>query len=224
MTIRASNFILALMVSAAVAAAQETAPSPTPAPTTAATSDASGIVLAPHNADNAPPRLKDPDGDTRAVSPAVAAALAEGMPKFHPPTPTPTPVPEAEAAEDKPKNGIRRLPRYLVVESRPPIFRERDLFTAKGQLGLSFAAHPGLNFGNILGLNEGPATQMYQDDQRKANMDDLSDMAHAMSRGGDAAEGAYILQQSQSTYMRPDDGFNWSGPGGGGTNSGGWGK
>jgi hypothetical protein len=225
MTNRARKIFLALMVSAATAAAQDSVPSPTPAPPPAATTDASAVILAPRTPDYVMPPPVDSDGQSRSVSPAVAAALADGRPHYQPPTPTPTPGPEIDARDvDKPKNGIRRLPKYIVQEARPPIFRERDLYTARGQIDLSFKAHAGLNFGNILGLNEGPAAQMYLDDQRSANIADLTDLSHVMSRGGDRAEGSFILQQSQSTYMRQDDNFNWSGPGGGGTNSGGWGK
>jgi hypothetical protein len=46
-----------------------------------------------------------------------------------------------------------------------------------------------------------------------------------MSRGGDPAAGAYILQQTQSTYMRTDDAINYiGGPISGGGTMGGVGK
>jgi hypothetical protein len=237
---RAPKILLALMVAAARAAAQNTAPSPTePPPPPAAvgesdaatpgaggvTSDASAIVMAPKTGQYVPAPPVDSDGENRSVSPGIAEALSLGMPKYAPPTPTPTPAPDVDMRDvDRPKNEIKRLPKYVVRESRPPIFRDRDLFTTQGLIDLSFKNHPGLMFGNILGLNEAPAYEMFLDDQRQKNMQDLSDTAHAMARGGDPAEGAYILQASQNTYMRQDDDFTWGGPGGGGTNSGGWGK
>jgi hypothetical protein len=232
MKIRASNFLLALTVSAAAAAAQEPAPatSASPAAPATQTTDARGLVLAPKQPDYmAPTPPPDSDGVMRSVSPGVAAALSAGAPRYTPPTPAPTPTPEVEDMKDvdKPKNGIIRLPKYVVHEARPPIFRNKDLFTMDGMLDLTMRRHAGLMFGNILGLNStnkpgSPAYQMMVDDERQDNMSDLLDTAHAMAQGGDFAEGSYILQQSQSTYMRGGGDWDWSasGPVGGLTGAG----
>jgi hypothetical protein len=213
---RASKILLALMVAAATAAAQETAPAPTPEKAAApATTDASGIVLADKPKEWVPALPVDSDEKTRTVSSGVAAALSMGMPKFSPPTPTPVPTPEPDDIKDidRPKNGIVRLPKYMVRESRPPIFRQRDLYTDTGLIDLYFKAHPGFKFGNILGLNAAPAHEAYLDDQRQDNMADLADTAHAMAQGGDAAGASYILEQSQSTYMRGGGTWDWSSTG-----------
>jgi hypothetical protein len=216
---RASNLLLALLISAGTAAAQDGAPAPAQgaSPDAAVTTDASSVVLAAKPREYAPPAPPTAsDGVTRTVSPGIAAALSAGMPRFSPPTPTP--VPTAEPESDKPKNGIVRLPAYLVREARPPIFRNRDLFTKEGMLDLTMKAHAGLEFGNILGLNANPkpgspAYQMMVDDERQESMDDLFDTAHAMAQGGDNAKAAYILQQSDSTYMRGGGTWDWSGSG-----------
>ena len=231
MKLTAQNFLTAFVVVAAVAGAQSTPGSQGPAPTPpasssadAATQDASSIVLAPKQKDPDPPapdglRWGDPDcfargccracnGDAQVQSPQADTEPLWGA---------------ADLRDiDKPKNEIKRLPKYVVHEKLPPVFRNRDLYTASGLVDLSFQAHPGLNFGNVLGLNTAVAAQMYQDDERLRNMSDLSDTARAMAAGGDRSEGSYILQQSQQTYMRTPDDF---GPVGGlGGNSGGWGK
>ena len=236
MTNRAPKIFLALMVAAGGASAQN----PTPGPSAAAlpsaatspasgspTTDASSIVLAQRPREFAMEAPADSDGVARSVSPGIAAALTAGAGKYSPPTPTPTPV--AEPADlrdiDRPRNEIKRLPKYIVRESRPPIFRERDLNTTVGLVSLSFKSHPGLLFGNFLGLNSGPAYEMYLEEQRLENIGELTDIAHAMSRGGDRAEGAYILQETQSTYMRTDDAnIYWGGPITGGGTMGGVGK
>jgi len=230
---RALPFFLALAACTGASRAQEAASAPPaavtpPAAATAtagtAAADASTLILAPPPRDSGPAYHADSDGETRAVSPAVAAALAEGMPRYRPPTPTPTPPPEQDLRDlDKPKNEIKRLPKYEVVEKRPPIFRPRDLYTHEGLVSLSFDNHPGLRFGNILGLNSTAAYDMYLDEQRLANIADLTDEAHAMSRGGDKAESSYILQATQDTYMRTDDDWHISGLGTNG-GSGGSGK
>ena len=219
MTKRAPTILVALLVTAMTAGGQNT---PAPQPAAAApvsgsdTRDASNVVLAPQQNNLLPQPPADSDGVTRDVSPRIAADLASGMPKFSPPKPTPTPSGQSVDLRDidKPKNEIKRLPKYVVHESRPPVFRDRDLFTANGLVSLSFKSHPGLYFGNFLGLNSGVATQMYQDDQRLENMSDLSDTARAMAAGGDAAEGRYILQQSQEAYMRSSDDFGPTGAAG----------
>jgi hypothetical protein len=220
---RALLFFLAVATCAGVSRAQESVPAPPAAATPPAAAspaapapanDASTLIMAPPPRDGGPAGRLDSDGETRAVSPAVAAALAEGMPKYSPPTPTPTPAPEQDLRDlDKPKNEIKRLPKYEVIEKRPPIFRPRDLYTHAGLVNLSFDNHPGLRFGNILGLNSDAAYQMYLDEQRLADIADLTDEARAMSRGGDKAESSYILQATQDTFMRTDDDWHISGLG-----------
>ncbi|HMD61791.1 MAG TPA: hypothetical protein VKG78_10180 [Opitutaceae bacterium] len=230
---RASKILLAVMAAAAPAAAQN-GPSPTPAPAHSApdsspaagpdAGDASSIVLADKAPTLAP--LQPDDGSGRSVSAKIAEDLASGMPRYNPPTPTPTPAAEPLDMRDvdKPRNEIRRLPKYVVRESRPPVFRNRDLYTTEGLAGLGFKRHPGLGFpGNILGLNSEVAYQMYLDDERLANIEDLTDTARAMARGGDKAESEYILKASQETYIRPIE-ETWNGPGGGGGFSGGIGR
>jgi hypothetical protein len=223
MTNRTLPLFLALLMSAAGACAQETTPTP-PVPTpTPAPRDASAIIMAPPARDNSAIFHEDSDGVNRTTSDKVIAALNDGFAKWTPPTPSPTPVasPVDLRDVDKPKNEIKRLPKFVVTETRPPIFRPRDLFTKEGQTDLSLQAHPGLLFGNFLGLNGPAAYQMALDEQRLTDMSDLSDTAHAMARGGDKAESSYILQESQDTFMRPGDDF---GPVGLGTNAGGGGK
>jgi len=226
---RAPKILLALVIAAATAGAQETsAPStpvaaaaPAPAP---GNRDASTIVLSPARDVPVPPPAAGSDAANRTVSPRIADALASGIPKYSLPTPTPVVADDEELRDvDKPKNEIPRLPQYMVHESRPAVFRNRDLSTQEGLVSLSYKYHPGLGFGNLLGLNDHPAYEMYLDDVRQADIADLADTAHAVARGGDAAGSAYILQQTQDTFMRPADDWTWSGPGGG-LNGGGSGK
>jgi hypothetical protein len=231
---RALQILVALTVAAATAAAQETSPPSAPAAGTtqagANSSDASSFVLAPKAKDDNSSQPVASDGVTRTVSAGVAAALAAGMPHYSPPTPTPTPAAEPVDMRDidKPKNEIHRLPKYVVREARPPIFRNRDLFTMDGMLDLTMRRHAGLRFGDVLGLNSenkpgSPAYQMMVDDERQENMDDLKDTAHAISQG-DPSGASYIMQQSQATYMRGGGDWDWSASGPVGGILGGGGK
>jgi hypothetical protein len=207
--------LLALMVTASVAAAQ-TAAMPPAAAATPDNAQAAAPVPTPTPA---------PDYTYRSVSSGVADALSMDRPKFNPPTPTPVVVdlPEDMRTVDKPKNDIPRLPSYIVRDSRPPVFRNRDLYTKDGLVSMSYKLHPGLGIGNLAGLNDNAAYAMFLDDERLANIADLNDTARSIAAGGDKAEGEYILQATQDTFMRPDPGFTWGGPGGG-VNGGGGGK
>jgi hypothetical protein len=219
----AHKLLLAFVASATLAAAQSATPAPPPDAPGPATpplagadgQDASNIVLAPKRPDYVAKPATDSDGVARSVSPSVAAALTEGLPKYSPPTPTPQTAAEPQDLRDidKPKNEIPRLPKYVVHERRPPVFRDRDLFTDSGLLDLSFKSHPGLNVGNVLGLNEGPARQMIYDDMRQKNIEDLNETAYSFAQGGDPAEAQSILSATQDAFMRTDD---LGGPVGGG--------
>ncbi len=165
----------------------------------------------------------DSDGTTRSVSPAVAAALASGMPKYNPPTPTPVVNEPKDLRDiDKPRNGIPRLPSYVVRDARPVIFKDRDFYTKDAIVSLSYKIHPGLILGDFLGLNAGPAYEMYMDEQRQVEMADLTDTANAIGRGGDKSESQYILQEAQDTYMRPAGDFSVGRPGGGAKSTQDW--
>ncbi len=92
----------------------------------------------------------------RPISDEVARKLAEAAPKFSPAPAAPAnPVtPDGEPVErDRPRNGIIRLPRYLVQESRIPVPTERDVLTEKGRLELALKRHPGLRLGAFGPLN-----------------------------------------------------------------------
>jgi hypothetical protein len=221
---RALKSLLALMVTASVAAAQTAAPPPAPAVGTIPAVPADNAPAA-QAGEPVPTPTPAPDYTYRSVSSGVAEALSMDRPKYNPPTPTPVTVdvPEDMRTVDKPKNDIPRLPSYIVRDSRPPVFRNRDLYTKDGLVSMSYKLHPGLGIGNLAGLNDNAAYQMFLDDERLANIADLTDTARSIAAGGDKAEGEYILQATQDTYMRPDPGFIWGGPGGG-ANGGGGGK
>ncbi len=88
------------------------------------------------------------------LSSTVKAMLADVTPRYAPPAKTSDAVATEESHEtEKPRNGIIRLPRYLVQEAKPPTFKESELYTARGQLGLGYQRHPGLRIGSIGPLN-----------------------------------------------------------------------
>ena len=162
-------------------------------------------------ANSAPATKKD-----RPISAGVASALAASMPKYNPP-PKPKPVDETADMRDvdKPKNGIIRLPKYTVQEKKPPVFRERDIYTSGGlaELARNRYLSPTDRVLNRVTLplfgtsQEARALAMYAEDERLNNMSDLKDTAKDVSRT-DPNEGAYIKRVTDQTYMR-DSGFGY---------------
>ncbi len=186
---RTLQILLALAACTAAAAAQGAAPVPQAAET------AAPVALA------APaPSPAAPAGIDQPASPGVSAEISSGLPGYRP-EPTPKAgAPRADAREaDKPKNQIVRLPmevmrRYVVRERRLPVFRPLDLYTEKGLIDLSFKEHPGLRIGNFFNLNASIARDMFIKEQLLAEREDLTDLAHAMSLGGDGSEGGAVQQ------------------------------
>ena len=77
--------------------------------------------------------------------------------------------------------------------------------TAAGKADLAMKRNAGLMGGNLLGLNNPIALQMYREQERLDNMAELADAAKSAKRSGDDAAAAYILKQSQDTYLRPNE-------------------
>jgi hypothetical protein len=193
--------LLALALASAGRAQSATEPAPA---TTVFTDPAktTGSSDAPVPADPAKPRHE------RVMSDEVAATLAVGMPKYNPPKPVakkPEDDPADAKPEDKPKNGIVRLQKYVVREKRPEIFRDSDITTAAGKAALAVKQNAGLHVGNFYGLNNPIALQMYQEQERLNNMSDLADEAKSAKRSGDSTASDYIMKQSQETYLRTSD-------------------
>jgi hypothetical protein len=176
----------------------------------AANPGAANPVLAPAAPPPAPPPA--PPDPNRAISPTVAAMLSVTMPKYDPPKPAPLPPPVDPTADlrdtDKPKNGIVRLPQYMVHEARPSVFREWDLYSKEGLAQMALLRYRGLSLVPFANMNKGVATQMYLDNERLFNMADLETTARSMQSGGDKSEANYIRSISQDTYMR---GIDWGG-------------
>lgn len=149
----------------------------------------------------------------RVVSDSLASALAASMPKYSPP---PKPKPEDENVDlretDKPRNGIIRLPKYTVRERKPPVFRERDVYTNEGFAELAKRRYLTPTYRLLNGLYiplftsspEQHALAMYAEDERLNNISDLHDSAKTVSQA-DPNDGAYIKRVTDQTYMRTSD-------------------
>jgi hypothetical protein len=194
---------MALLAAAAPAWAEPVTQQP---PTEA--DDTSSIILAAKPTPIPQAVAPRPTSPERAVSPAIAANLSLGMPAYVADLSAPKAGnPAADLRDlDKPKNQIPRLPiqmmqRYVVRESRVPVFRPRDLYTTAGLIDLSFKEHPGLRFGNFFNLNAKVAYETVIEEQLAADRRELADIAIAMAIGGDSEEAALMQKAiNDSTF------------------------
>lgn len=187
-------------------------------PSSAAATGGNPVVAAP-GSDK--PSASTPDvrpHRRRVISPEVAAQLAAAAPKYTPPPPKPPPVPEDEATDmrdiDKPKNGIIRLPKFVVTQPRPAVLSERAVYTEKGLADLAkkryfTEAYRALNpIGlPLFGSPDAVAMSLYEQDERLRNMHDLTEDARMIS-SGDKEQGRYVKRLVDQTYARPGD-FDW---------------
>jgi hypothetical protein len=167
----------------------------------------------------APSAAKDDQtrkSDDRQITDSdLAGALIDSLPKFDASKPNGNTAPAASTDDDKPKNGIVRLPKYVVTEKTPPVFTEKNSYSKEALEAIAvkrylsdFDSHI-LNRWYIpfLTASSGErALQMYDEDERLTNMNNLNDEANAISRAGDPAEGDYIRKVTEDTYMR---GIDW---------------
>ena len=159
--------------------------------------DTSSIILAEKPAPTPPAAPNLSAG--RPVSPAIAAEISLVMPAYAPGSSSASSgSPTADLRNvDKPKNQIPRLPaemmqKYVVRESRVPVFRTRDLYTKAGLIDLSLKEHPGLHFGNFFNLNAKAAYETEVEEQLRAEKLELDDLSRAMAIGSDHEEEALM--------------------------------
>ncbi len=196
------RLVLAAVALGATASAQETSSAPDQK---AAATEVSPLAAA---SPAAPSDSPAPPKRPRAVSSEVAAILATGMPKYNPPPPPVEKKPEEEADlrdTDKPKNGIVRLPSFVVQDKRIPIFREADLYNEKGLSKLAMKKYSGLNVPLIGFLNRPIALEMYREDQRITDIDELRKEASDAKQAGDAAGSDYIRRTAAETFVHRSD-------------------
>jgi hypothetical protein len=122
----------------------------------------------------------------RAVSPATAAMLAAAAPRFQPVAAPAQPTHESvEEVPDKPRNGIVRLPRYIVREPRVPALSEYQVLTPKGKVELALKTYPGLRFGSFwIFRNDGIALAMLEEDVAAERARELAELTSLLPTNG----------------------------------------
>ncbi len=150
--------------------------------------------------------------DTQRKSRALTNAVSSGI-TFQPPPPPKTEeqlrAEEAAAERDRPKNGIVRLPKYIVEGQRPPVFVERDFNRTKALAALALTRNEGLNIGGpIANLNAPVALQAYQEELRLQQMASLRSTAESYRAAGDNAKADELDAITRDAYRRTDDKFS----------------
>ena len=185
----------------------------------AAAPGANPIVTEPSNESALSPHAARSPRKSRVISPEIAAQLSAATPKFIPPPPKAETPPEDDQTDlrdvDKPKNGIIRLPKYVVTQPRPPVLSERAVYTKTGLADLAMKRYltEGYRAMNRYTLPlfgtaaDARAMQMYEEDERLKNIWSLNEDARMVS-SSDKAAGLYVKRQVQETYMHAPD-FDW---------------
>ncbi len=145
----------------------------------------------------------------RAASSGVSAALSAGL-AYNPPPPEPEIV-EPEP-EEQPKNGIVRLPNYVVQGQRPPVFRDKDLLRKEelakaaqkkylSSLDRSFLSrYSGPSWSNF--SNEKRAMQAFYDEERKEAIAEAERNVYLYRESGDEAKAAKAKEEALSSAYR----------------------
>ena len=126
-----------------------------------------------------PELTTDADNPTRRTSPQTAARLSANLPKFSP-AQSPSPAVPRESADsthpDQLRDAIIQLPRYEVRDRKLPVFRERELLTAKGRVALAYERHPGLRVGPLSSLNAKWGLAMLEEEQALERAAELTEL------------------------------------------------
>ena len=163
-----------------------------------------------------------PPKKDRAISKDLSSALSAGY-KYNPPPP---PKPESEDVDlrdiDKPRNGIIRLPKYVVEGTRPPVFNNRNLYSKEMLRRLAYQKYISSFGRNVLnryrlpiigGGAEAYAMMQYEAEERKQNMAEMDDKISMYRVSGDNAEADKLKDDSQRTFMRRTEGISTPGAG-----------
>ena len=148
------------------------------------------------------------------ISRETAEKLAAAVPKT--PIAEPKTSTTAESVDlrdiDKPRNGIIRLPSFIVGELKlrvPTI--EQEVLTAKGRLDLALKQQPGLKLGPFASLNNPSALGMLAEEARLERLFKISELSGFLDFAQQPPSDE-IKRQIRQTYLRTSDWLAMGGP------------
>lgn len=159
-----------------------------------------------------PERTVTVSGPTDKLSRTTTNAVSSGIPfnAPQPPKKEPEPAPVIDLNDaDRPANEIIRLPAYIVREPRPPVFRERDIYTKKGLGELAVNRYfsetaKALNKYTLpfVGMgSESYAMMMLEEDERLKNMEDAKQKI-TLLRETDPVAAEQLKREVDQTFIR----------------------
>ncbi len=159
-----------------------------------------------------------------AISAGTAAKLAAARPRLPPLVQPAAPKPAAETPDlreaDKPANGIVRLPKYVVRETKPPVFREQDIYTPSAlsrRLAKRYYSEGYLAFSKLIGYTplafifpsaEASAMARFEEEERLRNKAEFTDYVNWLKTSSPEA-GAKLKGDVQQTFMHWSE-MGWS--------------
>ena len=123
---------------------------------------------------------------------------------------------DAESYIDKPKNDIIRLPRVVVEGSRPPVFREQDIYSPKALTEIAIKRYLS-DFGRALnawripiigGAVDGYAMGLWAQDERKRQMREISEQIQLDMLTGNTKRAAELREILRGNFVRPINEMN----------------
>lgn len=139
-----------------------------------------------------------------SISPEIRQAVTEKLPKYTPPPPKAS-DPVHEEVSDSP--DVLRLPKVTVRAAPPTAFPPNfATLTPKQRLDLALKANPGLRLGNILGMNNGIAMAMQQEQREFEKRTALAETVK-FTKTDDSPESRRIDGLVKAATQRPSTGW-----------------
>lgn len=140
-----------------------------------------------------------------SISPEIRQAVTEKLPKYTPPPPTKVSEPGHEEVSNSP--DVLRLPKVTVRAAPPTTFPPNfATLTPKQRLDLALKTNPGLRLGNILGMNNGIAMAMQQEQRELENRTALIETVK-FTKTDDSPESRRIDRLVKAATQRPSTGW-----------------
>jgi hypothetical protein len=137
------------------------------------------------------------------VSSAVAAALAAATPAYQPTAKT-SGASALSDLDEKPRNGIIRLPRYTVLEPKVRQPHLDQMLTPKAKLDLAMKMNPGLHVGSLPFLtNDGVALEMLEESRLQERRQRTIDLVSLLPKNVGTGDGSAATNSLVQDAMNP---------------------
>jgi hypothetical protein len=140
-------------------------------------------------------------GLSAATDPKISDAVRAGLPRYSAPVPTDAPVAgESRVLSD----GTLVLPTMKVRPVAPRAPAEYEWLSRKGRLDLALRKFPGLQAGNLFGMNNGIALALLAEERQAQEKSELASLVRQTALV-DAAESRRVRRLLEAALQRPGD-------------------